>query len=261
MANISTRVSDKQLAEIAKQQYEQRQISKVPSIIIKLPSGGITYPTTNPCSTGQVEMRYMTAWDEDILTNASYIKEGVVLEKLLETLVVSPGFNWKTLIDADREWLIISARIAGYGEEYPVIVKAPTGNNITATVNLNKLKITPIPLTSCGNGEFEYELAETHKLKFRFLSSWEMNNLSAEAAVSSFLLASICEINGNRDKSEIEKFVRYQMTPAESKKFRQHVQQNVPTIDLTYDFSYVTPEGNEETFQSRFPIGSDFFWI
>jgi hypothetical protein len=261
MANISTRVSDKQLADLAKQQYEQRQVAKVPGIVVKLPSAGKVYSKSNPCSAGTVEMRYMTAWDEDILTNASYIKEGIVLEKLLEALVITPGFNWKTLINADREWLIISARIAGYGEEYPVIVTPPNSKPINATVNLNKLNIIPLKLDPVTDGEFEYALDEDHVIKFRFLSAWEMDNLPPEQSVSSFLQQTICELNGNRTTTEIENFIRYRMTPTESKKFRIFIQENLPAVDLTYNFSYKNQEGEEETFQSRFPIGSDFFWF
>lgn len=261
MANISTRMSDKQLAELAKQQYEQRQASKVPSIIIKLPSGGKVYPNTNPCSAGHVEMRYMTAWDEDILTNASYAKDGIVFDKLIESLVITPGFNHKTLIEADKEWLIISARITGYGSEYPVTIKTPDGQQINTAVDLNKLKIKPGTGVPSDNGEFVYNIDDQNSIKFRYLPISELNALPTDSAVSSFLVNSICEVNGDRNPEFIKQFIQYQLTPIESKNFRKHIQDTVPSIDLVYNFNYITKEGNEETFQSRFPIGSDFFWI
>jgi hypothetical protein len=254
-------MSDKQLAEIAKQQYEQRQISKVPSILVKLPSGGKVYPKTNPCSSGEVEMRYMTAWDEDILTNASYIKDGVVFDKLISSLVITPGFNHNTLIEADKEWLIISARITGYGSEYPVTVKTPDGNKINTVVDLNKLKVRPGTGISVDDGEFLYNIDDKNAIKFRYLSISELNSLPVDHAISSFLISSICEVNSNRDVEFIKNFIQYQLTPIESKNFRKHIQDTSPIIDLTYTFNYITKEGSEETFQSRFPIGSDFFWI
>ena len=55
---------------------------------IKLPSKGLVYPIDNPLSSGEVEIKYMTAKEEDILTNTNYIDKGIVLDKLLESLTM-----------------------------------------------------------------------------------------------------------------------------------------------------------------------------
>ena len=80
---VTTRLGNNDLVNIARQQYENTQKIKIPSVIVKLASGGKIYPKTHPLHSGQIEMRYMTAYDEDILTNTSYITEGVVFDKLL----------------------------------------------------------------------------------------------------------------------------------------------------------------------------------
>jgi hypothetical protein len=82
---------DSNIIEIAKQRYESKQRSKLPSIIVSLASAGKIYPESSPLRAGQIEMRYMTAYDEDILTNTSYIKNGVVFDKLLESIIVTEG--------------------------------------------------------------------------------------------------------------------------------------------------------------------------
>jgi hypothetical protein len=54
-----------------------------PTETIELPSKGLLYPKDNPLSSGKIEIRYMTAAHEDILTNQSYIEKGTVLDKLM----------------------------------------------------------------------------------------------------------------------------------------------------------------------------------
>ena len=81
MAKMTDRYENKNLINLAKDKYEQKQRSTIPSEIITLTSEGKIYSDSSILSSGKIEMRYMTAYDEDILTNASYVKEGVVLDK------------------------------------------------------------------------------------------------------------------------------------------------------------------------------------
>jgi hypothetical protein len=92
MAQLTDRVSPNQnIIDIAKQQWETTKRNTIPTEIVQLPSAGKIYPKTSPLRSGQLEMRYMTAYDEDILTNASFLREGIVLDKLLTSLIVTPG--------------------------------------------------------------------------------------------------------------------------------------------------------------------------
>ena len=141
MSNVSSELRNLDLINAAKQQYEKQQRTKVPPIVVVLPSKGLIYPESSILRQGSVEMRYMTAYDEDILTNATYIKTGVVFDKLLESLVVSPGVNVNDISATHRDGLIISARIHAYGNLYPVTVTDPkTQNSINRDVDLSKLK-------------------------------------------------------------------------------------------------------------------------
>ena len=93
-----------------------------PSEIIELPSKGLVYPSTNPLSSGKIEMKYMTAAEEDILTNQNYIQKGIVLEKLLKSLIVSK-VNYDDLIIGDKNAILIASRILGYGKDYEFMYK------------------------------------------------------------------------------------------------------------------------------------------
>jgi len=88
MPQMTDRVTDSKLIELAKQKYEQKQIAKIPGEIVHLTSKGLVYPATSLLRKGYVEMRHMTAYDEDILTNASYVREGIVFDKLLASLII-----------------------------------------------------------------------------------------------------------------------------------------------------------------------------
>ena len=90
---------------------------KFPTEIVDLPSKGLIYPKDNPLSSGKIEMKYMTAREEDILTNQNYISKGIVLDKLLESLIVSK-VNYNDIIVGDKNALLIASRVLGYGKDY-----------------------------------------------------------------------------------------------------------------------------------------------
>jgi len=96
---------------------EQQTKVTFPTEIVDLPSKGLLYPKENPLSSGQIEMRYMGAREEDILTNTNYIQSGVVLDKILESLIVTKT-NLKDLIIGDKNAILIASRILGYGQDY-----------------------------------------------------------------------------------------------------------------------------------------------
>ena len=88
-----------------------------PTEVVELPSKGLVYPEDNPLSSGQIEMKYMTAKEEDILSNQNYIEKGIVIDKLLQSLIVS-DVDYKDLIVGDKNAIVIAARILGYGKDY-----------------------------------------------------------------------------------------------------------------------------------------------
>lgn len=253
MSGMTDRVSNQDLVQLAKKQYEQDKRKTIPSEIIQLVTRGQVYPKTHPLRSGTIEMRYMTAYDEDILTNPSYLREGVILDKLLEALIVTP-VDYSTISRIDKNGLIISARILSYGKEYPVIVKDPkTQKDLNRVIDLTKIIPKYFELESDDNGEFDYNVSHDVKLKFRFLSTGDGENLK----LSEFLERTITQINETRNAEDIKNFIRYEFLAKDSRLFRQYVANNIPDLDMKYEF-----EGEDGgTFTAGFPIGTDFFWF
>ena len=94
---------------------------KFPTEVIDLPSKGLVYPESNPLSSGTVELKYMSAKEEDILTNQNFIEKGTVIDKLLQSMIVSK-INYDDLILGDKNAILVAARILGYGADYSVEV-------------------------------------------------------------------------------------------------------------------------------------------
>ena len=132
---------------------------KLPTETVELPSKGLLYSEDNPLSSGTVEMKYMTAREEDILTNQNYIKKGVVIDKLLQSLITS-DINYDDLLVGDKNAIMIAARILSYGKDY----EFDLGNG-KQSIDLSLLenKVIDPELYTRGNNEFTFQLPTTNK--------------------------------------------------------------------------------------------------
>ena len=97
-------------------QPQVEQKPQFPTEEVTLPSKGLLYPEGSPLRSGKVSMKYMTAREEDILTNQNYIKNGTVIDKLLESLLVNKNIDLKDLLVGDKNAILVAARILGYGQ-------------------------------------------------------------------------------------------------------------------------------------------------
>ena len=128
---------------------------KFPTEEVDLPSKGLIYSKDNPLSSGKVEMKYMTAKEEDILSNQAYIQKGIVLDKLLKSLLINKDVNIDDLIIGDKNALLIASRVLGYGKDYKIIVK-----DSEHTIDVSTLDNKPIDesLYEAGKNEFSFTL-------------------------------------------------------------------------------------------------------
>lgn len=259
MSQVTDQASSQNLIELAKKQYEKQQRSKVPGHIVKLPSLGWAYPESSPLRAGTVEIRYMTAYDEDILSNQSYISQNNIYEKLIDSIMLTDGVQAKHIATSDIEAIIIMARIHSYGDKYPVLVTHPeTKQQLKRDINLSEIEFKPFKLESDENGEFEYVRPDNGDvLKFKYLNIEESNTIDDGYLFSELTTKSICAINGNRDKNFISDYVKYQFIGKESRSFRKYLSDNMPGLNLNIIFQ----GDNGDTFESRFQIGSDIFWV
>jgi len=138
----------------------------LPTETIELPSKGLLYPEGHPLASGTVEMKYMTAKEEDILTNQNYIKSGVVIDKLLQSLLITK-FDYGDLLIGDKNAIMIAARILSYGKDYPVNYNS---EEITVDLSLMEPKKTDIEYVR-GQNEFSLILpVSKYEITYRLLT-------------------------------------------------------------------------------------------
>lgn len=252
MSKMTDRIDNQNIINLARQQYENEKRNKLPTVVVPLDSAGKIYPVGHPLRNGTVEMRYMTAYDEDILTNISYIKNGIVFDKLLESVIMTPN-AYQDISVVDKLGLIVRARILAYGAEYNVVIADPkTGNELNRTINLNQLKPKPFTLECNELGEFAYEVNSTHTIFFKFPTTD-----SVDDSISAYLKNVITQVNDSRDANVIDNFIRYEFFAGESKQFRKYIADNTPGIDLSVEI-----EGEDgDTFTTGFQLGSQLFWF
>ena len=235
---------------------------KLPTETVDLPSKGLLYSEDNPLSSGQVEIKYMTAKEEDILTNQNYIQNGTVLDKLLKSLIVS-DINYNDLLIGDKNAIMIAARILGYGAEYKF-----TYNGKEEVVNLSEIENKPIEesLYTKGLNEFNFTLPTSkNEVTFKFLSHGDETKISQELEglkklkkegspeLTTRLKHMITSVNGETDNKIIREFVDTAFLARDARAFREYIQKIQPDVDLTF-----FPSGTEKS--SSIPIGISFFW-
>ena len=239
---------------------------EVPFDVLPLPSKGLLYPGNKD----NIKVEYMTASDENILTSPNLIKNGKVLDVLLERKVKESPVPVDEMLVGDRNAIMIWLRATGYGEIYPVKLTDPvTAEEFDYDIDLNELKTKPIGAQPDENNEFHFEMPKSKaKIKFKMLTVGAERDILNKSEKRSKLTKSpitnlltsrlekqIVEINGNRDPNYISKYV--QVIPAyDSLKFREYVDSIEPGIDMTVDVE--APSG--EPFQATVPLGIKFFW-
>jgi hypothetical protein len=268
-------LSDSQLKAIATANYQTQAPATNtsaytgPTEIVELPSKGLPYVEGHPLSSGKIEMKYMTAKEEDILTNQSYIKQGVVLDKLFQALIVTP-FEYGDLLIGDKNAVMIAARVLGYGAKYETDVVSPSGTKQRVEVDLTQLSDKDIDwsIHSKGKSEFEFELpASKHKITVKLLTQADNKKIDAEltglakvkkeAPLTTRLKYTITSVDDNRDNGFIRKFVDTELLAIDRRAIRNFVAGLMPDVDLNID---LVDEATGDSFRSTFTIGLDFFW-
>lgn len=236
---------------------------KLPTETVELPSKGILYPETSPLRKGTVEMKYMTAKEEDILSNQSYIQKGIVLDKLLQSLIVTP-INYNELLVGDKNGLMVAARILGYGAEYTFKYK-----NEDQTVNLSEIDAKPLHevVEKSSTNEFDFVLPNAQlPITFSLITQKHESSISQELEglkklspnssppeLTTRLKHIITSVNEEREKKTIREFVDNYLLAADSRALRNYIIEITPDVDLTF-----FPDPNGE--KVDIPIGVRFFW-
>jgi hypothetical protein len=234
---------------------------KFPTEMVDLPSKGLIYPEGSPLAEGKIEMKYMTAKEEDILTNQAYIKQGVVLDKMLQSLIVTK-INYDDLIVGDKNALFIAARILGYGGNYTFEYDGQSHTVDLSTLNNKEFDES---LITKGINEFHFTLPHSGtKITFKILTSADEKKIEKELTglkkinkdnspeLSTRLKYIITSVGGDRDEKTIREFVDNYLLARDSRALREYIKIVQPDVDLHHTLS----SGVEVTI----PISLNFFW-
>lgn len=240
----------------------------VPTEEIELPSRGAFY--ANKKST--VKIKYLTAEEDNILFSADLIRSGKVLDVLLDNAVVDKDLRPEDMVSGDRNLLLIEIRKTGFGNDYNPGEIYCTGCNqeYHPTVDLSKLKPRMLEEMPDSEGFYSVELPTTKmNIKFRLLRGSDekrlskmmevgqkKGNLKVARLITERYLLQIMEVNGNRDKLYISKFINA-MPTKDSLFFREYNKQIEPGIDLNYEFECPWCGHTE---QKPIPINSKLFY-
>jgi len=244
---------------------------KYPTEQIELPSKGLIYPKESPLSKGVVEMKYMTAKEEDILSNANFIRQGTVIDKLLQSMIVTP-IDFNELLNGDKNAILLAARILGYGKEYDFLYTDPTtGQSEKASVDLSTLDAKPLDesLYTPGKNEFNFELPFSKTVvTFKLLTHGDETKLDKEVAglkkvnangsydITTRLKHTILAINGDRETSTVREFAD-NMLARDVRALREYINKISPDVDLKISFTKANGDVVEGV---ELPIGVSFFW-
>tara|TARA_B100002019_G_scaffold46397_1_gene39075 strand:+ start:10710 stop:11654 length:945 start_codon:yes stop_codon:yes gene_type:complete len=246
-----------------------------PTEVVDLPSRGWFYEPTSPLASGKIDIKYMTAREEDILTSQNLIKKGVVLDKLLEALIATPGVNLDDVLVGDKNAIFIAARILAYGKDYNIKFKDPSTNeDVQDVIDLSKIEPKEFDFENYERGSnlFEFELPFCKKkVHWSLLSHKDEQNIDAELKamkkftknknetneVTTRLKYVIKAIDGNDDRNSIKQFVDRELLARDSLAFREHIKENTPDLDMTFNF-----ESEDTGYEERMtiPLGVDFFY-
>lgn len=234
-----------------------------PTEVIELPSKGLLYPPDSPLASGTVEMKYMTAKEEDILTNQNYLQKGIVIDKLLQSMIVSK-INYNDLLVGDKNAILIAARVLGYGKDYTF-----TYDDEEITVDLSVLQTKPLKeeLFVGKKNEFEFKLPSTGvNITFKLLTHGdeqaiedEVNGLrkidkNANPEGSTRLKYTLLSVEGDTSRKVVREFVDNALLARDARALREYIREIQPDVDTR-----IYPEGGPDG-GVEIPFGISFLW-
>ena len=241
---------------------------KFPTEVIDLPSGGKVYGKESPLAEGKIEIKYMTTKEEDILMSENLIKKGVVIDKLLDSLIVTKGVTQDSLVLGDKNAVLVAARILAYGPEYTCEVINPNNpeQKIEHTFDLTQCPFkTVLDDIDYSNNSFDYEMPVSKvKVKFKLLTGVDEKQIEKEieqsskygynSEISTRLRYTITEVDGDNKPETITAFSQ-NMLARDSMALRRYINDISPDIDLTSEI-----EIGGESVSVSIPLTVEFFW-
>jgi hypothetical protein len=247
---------------------------KVPTDFVQLPSGGKVYPIeSNLYNVKEVELRHLTAADEDILTSRSLLRSGKAIDTVIGACLADKSIVVEDLLSGDKNAIITFLRVSGYGAGYEVEMDCPScGETSKHEFDLSNLQMKTLDIEPVADGDnrFNFQLPQSKiNIEFRFLNSLQDKEITdaqeklkkrtqspIDRNVTTRLKNVIISIEGNSDQSYINKFVDT-MNVRDSRAIRKYIEDNTPDLDMESDFECVHCGHRGEV---EIPITVGFFW-
>jgi len=273
-ANMGADTPEVSAAPVAQQSNDQSFSWTNPTEFVDLPSEGLRYPQGHPLfNQTSVEIRHMTAKEEDILTSESLIRKGIVLDRLIDSVLVNKSIKAESLLIGDKNAILIAARVTGYGEDYDASVDCPNcGETNKASYDIPSIIQTVEPsedVNWVGHDTFKVSLPRTKvEVTCRLLTGRDEESrrqrqknekragVASSGGLTSQIEMIITSINGSEDRGMIRSFVQ-NMPALDARHLRKVYASAVPNIELKADFTCVACEHNTEM---EVPITAGFFW-
>ena len=245
----------------------------IPVETIPLPSKGVLYPPGHPLHMTQgVDIRAMTAKEEDILMNQGYIRKGIMVNELIRSCMLDKSVDVATLLAGDQAALMYGVRALGYGNVYTPKYKCPQcSTQSVMEIDLYKLPIKTLQISPIhqNENEFEFVLPVTKKkVRFKFLNANETKQIvdeietkrkkgiQATNLVTARLMANIISVDGETNRTKISQFSQF-MPAKDSLALRKYIDENEPMVDSKVSFA-CGGCGHEQDI--TMPLTADFFW-
>lgn len=247
-----------------------------PTEFVDLPSKGIGYNSAHPMNgKDTIEIRYMTAKDEDILTSKTLLKKGIAIERFLDNIIVDKAVKASSLLVGDRNAIIIAARISGYGSDYNTNISCPAcGDTANYSFDLNDKKThestldESLGMVKTAEGNFKVKMPLTkYDVEFKLLTGDDEIYLSkmafnqakgtvVESNLTNQYKRMIVSVQGHTDRMVIEEFVN-NLPTRDSRFLKTCYKLANPDVKVINDYS-CTACGFEQ--ELEVPFGADFFW-
>ena len=246
-----------------------------PTEVLSLPSKGLLYPEDSPLRSGTIDVKYMTAKEEDILTSTNLIQQGKVIERLLESVIADKKIKLDDMLVGDKNALMLGTRILGYGSEYKVMINdIETGQDVERTIDLSTLQHKEIDkkLFESGENKFEFELPNSkRKVEFKLLNGHDekiidkqledLQKVEELTGISSELTTRIkhqlISVDGNTDQKFIDNFVDNEFLALDTRAYRQYISSITPDVNMVFNY---TTQRTKKVVEVEVPLGTEFFW-
>ena len=242
-----------------------------PTEVISLPSEGKVYPESNPLSKGTVEIKYMTAKEEEILASQNLIKKGIVLDKLFESIIVDKDINPADIIVGDKNAIMLATRILAYGPSYEVEILNSRDEKETVKIDLSKVQTKEIDTSILRrDNRYNFKTPSGYNLVIKLLSHGDEQKIDEEIKALSKLNKSgvsaelttryrfiIVEVDGKTDTKSIIDFINNKFVTRDTRALREFIKTFQP--DIVMEYEYEDPESGEKEVRP-IPMGVGFFY-